>query len=273
MQESIAAKLEAMVAGEPPKIKQEEAASNPDWTRDELILALDLYLKNRPNPPGKDSPEIHELSKLLNRLGQRLFTQGQRADTFRNENGVYMKLMNFRHLDPQYTSKGKTGLTRGAKTDQEVWTEFAHDELHCWRVAQAIIASLDDPEIQSTWLDPELDEGVQEAVEGRMLTRKHLARERNRQLVESKRRQVLKSRGRLVCEVCDFDFAIYYGERGKGFIECHHTKPLATLTEERKTHVDDLALLCANCHRMIHRSRPWLSVLELRELMSRLKHL
>ncbi len=203
VQESIAAELEALVAGEPQKIKLE--ASNPDWTRDEPILALDFYLKNRPSPPGKDSPEIHELSMLLNRLGQRLFSNFELADAFRNENGIYMKLMNFRRLDPQYTSEGKTGLARSAKADQEVWTEFAGDDLHCRQVAQAIIASLDDPEIPLTCLDPELDEGVQEAVEGRMLTRQHLARERNRKLVESKRRQVLKSRGKLVCEVCDFD--------------------------------------------------------------------
>jgi 5-methylcytosine-specific restriction enzyme A len=73
--------------------------------------------------------------------------------------------------------------------------------------------------------------------------------------------------GKLVCEVCDIDFAVRYGDRGKGFMECHHVKPIATLVEGQKTQIDDLALICANCHRMIHRSRPWLSVAQIKNLM------
>src|SRR5580700_2153669 len=90
-----------------PTLSSGEPASNPDWTRDELILALNLYLKYRHKPPGKESPEILELSRVLNQLGEKLFPPEDRADTFRNMNGVYMKLMNFRRLDPQYTSGGK----------------------------------------------------------------------------------------------------------------------------------------------------------------------
>jgi len=76
----------------------------------------------------------------------------------------------------------------------------------------------------------------------------------------------LKQAGRLACETCGFDFEAAYGERGKGFIECHHTKPLADLEHERTTKLDDLALLCANCHRMVHAKRPWLDVSEVRRL-------
>ena len=45
---------------------------NPAWTRDELILALDLYLRRRSAPPGKSSTEVLELSALLNRLAATL---------------------------------------------------------------------------------------------------------------------------------------------------------------------------------------------------------
>jgi predicted RNA binding protein YcfA (HicA-like mRNA interferase family) len=48
--------------------------------------------------------------------------------------------------------------------------------------------------------------------EGRILTRIHRVRERNRALVEKKKQQVLKSEGRLACEGCGFDFACTYGE-------------------------------------------------------------
>jgi 5-methylcytosine-specific restriction protein A len=266
--ESVATELEVLVVGKPVKPKSAAATSNPDWTRDELILALNVYLKHRPNPPGKGSPEIAELSRTLNQLGEKLFLPHTRAATFRNESGVYMKLMNFRRLDADYTADGKTGLPRGAHADEAVWTEFAEDAVRCQQVAEAILAALDDPEVGAAWSESDIDEGLQEAAEGRLLTRKHFARERNRKLVESKRKQAMKRHGKLVCEACGFDFTVRYGHRGEGFIECHHTRPLTTVAEGHKTHIDDLALVCANCHRMIHRGKPWLSVAEVKALVN-----
>jgi 5-methylcytosine-specific restriction enzyme A len=245
----------------------EATASNPDWTRDELILALNVYLKHRPNPPGKTSQEIAEFSRTLQQLGLKLFPPEIRTKTFRNVNGVYMKLMNLRRFDVQYTEGGKTGLKAGAQAEEEVWAEFAGDPVRCRQIAEAIIASIDDPEVGTTWVEPDIEDGIQEAVEGRLLTRKHFARERNRKLVQSKRQRVMKKHGKLACEACGFDFAVHYGDRGNGFIECHHTKPVAMLTEGHKTHIDDLALLCANCHRVIHRGKPWLSVEKLKSLI------
>jgi 5-methylcytosine-specific restriction protein A len=230
-----------------------------------------MYLKHRPNPPGKESGEIISLSLLLNRLGEKLFPPENRSDTFRNENGVYMKLMNFRRLDPEYTTKGKSGLSRGARVEETVWAEFSGDAARCELVANAIIASLDDPEVGVSWIEQDIEGGVQEAPEGRLLTRKHLGRERNGALVKKKLKQALKRYGKLVCQVCEFDFAVCYGDRGSGFIECHHTKPVATLTPGHLTHIDDLALLCANCHRIIHWGRPWLSIEELKILIGQVR--
>jgi 5-methylcytosine-specific restriction protein A len=51
-----------------------------------------------------------------------------------------------------------------------------------------------------------------------------------------------------------------YGELGVGFAECHHRQPLASLPKPRKTTMSDLAILSANCHRMIHRTRPLMTV-------------
>jgi 5-methylcytosine-specific restriction enzyme A len=266
--DDIAATLEGLVVGRPAQSLTQERNSNPDWTRDELIVALNFYLQHRPNPPSKDSKEISDLSRTLNRLGEKLFPPDARGQTFRNANGVYMKLMNFRRLDPQYTGKGKTGLARGAKLEEEVWAEFADDPARCHEVAEAIIATLGDPQVEGAWFEPEI-EGLQEAEEGRLLTRQHVVRERDRRLVDAKIKQVMKRTGKLACEVCKFDFASFYGKRGKGFIECHHIKPVATLATGHKTHINDLALVCANCHRMIHRNRPWLSVAELKAQMVR----
>ena len=63
--------------------------------------------------------------------------------------------------------------------------------------------------------------------------------------------------GRVFCECCGFDFGIAYGEIGDEYIEVHHTKPFSQATAEAGgTHavrVSDMALLCSNCHSMIHR--------------------
>lgn len=109
---------------------------------------------------------------------------------------------------------------------------------------------------------------LQELPEGRILTRLLIARERNRKLVAAaKRNHVLRTCGKLVCEGCGFDFEQVYGGHGSGFIECHDTRPVFTLAAGTKTHIADLALLCTNCHRMVHRRREWLTPDRLKALL------
>lgn len=58
------------------------------------------------------------------------------------------------------------------------------------------------------------------------------------------------------CQACDFDFEARFGEIGKGFIEAHHLKPLSRLKPGQTRKYDvakDFAVLCSNCHRMVHR--------------------
>lgn len=102
--------------------------------------------------------------------------------------------------------------------------------------------------------------------EGEEKGRWHLTRERNQTLVrlaKDRRRQQDPS---LRCDVCGFSFVQRYGERGADFIEAHHIIPLSKLRRSSRTHVEDLALVCSNCHRMLHRS-PELTVPELSSRM------
>jgi 5-methylcytosine-specific restriction protein A len=177
--------------------------------------------------------------------------------------------MNFRRLDPDYTSTGKKGLTRGGVGDDLIWREFASDPARCLQVAAAIARNLAVEPDHISPGDSDDDDFLDEAPEGKLLARVHLRRERNRKLVDSKKKSVVKAGGSLACEVCGFNFKAEYGDRGDGFIECHHTKPLETLEPGSKTHVRDLALVCSNCHRVIHRRRPWLTVEEMRTLIQR----
>ena len=99
--------------------------------------------------------------------------------------------------------------------------------------------------------------------EGLRVLRSYLQVERDRSLVAAKKAAVLIATRRLACEVCTFDFFERYGDRGKEFCEVHHLRPLAS-GGFRQTALDDLAVVCSNCHRMMHRSDRVLSVEELR---------
>ena len=72
---------------------------------------------------------------------------------------------------------------------------------------------------------------------------------------------------KLCCEVCGFDFVARYGELGEGYIKCHHIKPISTYSEEDTIAVDNLVLVCSNCHGMLHRKRPWIGKEELKGLL------
>ncbi|MEJ3404212.1 HNH endonuclease [Rathayibacter sp. YIM 133350] len=115
---------------------------------------------------------------------------------------------------------------------------------------------------------PEAAEDLAEAVEGRILLARHVRRERNPKLRARKIKSVRDAGLQVACEVCGFDFEARYGARGRDYIEVHHVIPLY-VSGERTTRLSDLALLCSNCHRMIHR-RPWVGPAELRELLARL---
>tara|TARA_B100000963_G_scaffold162079_1_gene140930 strand:+ start:518 stop:1333 length:816 start_codon:yes stop_codon:yes gene_type:complete len=105
--------------------------------------------------------------------------------------------------------------------------------------------------------------------EGLIRYKRHKTRERNPYVIKKKKNEFIKKHGKLFCEVCDFDFETTYGDRGKGFIECHHNIPLHEQDTERITRTSDLSILCSNCHRMIHRKKKWLTVSELKKILVR----
>ena len=111
--------------------------------------------------------------------------------------------------------------------------------------------------------EPELEE--LEAPEGRLLYRLHRRLERDRRIVARKKRSAARI-GPLICEVCGFDFEARYGQRGAGYIECHHTTPLSA-SGPVVTSTRDLALVCSNCHRMLHRGPSWISPRALRKVI------
>lgn len=108
------------------------------------------------------------------------------------------------------------------------------------------------------------DEGFPE---GAIKLQQHRRRERRREVIIQAKEQFLKKHGHFFCEACGFDFAKVYGDVGHNFIEAHHTIAVSELKEGDKTFAKDIALLCSNCHRMVHRRRPWLSMDKLKDLV------
>jgi len=228
---------------------------NPKWTREETILALDLYLQLDGIVPSPKSQEVIELSHVLRSLPYH--QDAAKQATFRNPDGVGFKLMNIRQV-----ATGK-GLGNVSNMDRQVWAELGHrkDEVH--RIAQAIKAGI--VAVGSDAL-PDIEE---ELPEGRLLTALHVRRERNPRvrnlLLDARRTQGLR------CDVCQDSKPGLNPLLQEAMFEAHHLVPLAE-AGERKTKLSDLALLCANCHRLVHRAMivhsRWIDIDEAREMLA-----
>jgi 5-methylcytosine-specific restriction protein A len=238
------------------------ATRNPKWTRDELILACDVVARNGWRGLDSDDPRIVELSKLLQLLAA--YPEEQRAPTYRNCNGAARKTFDIATHHPDYSGKP----TNGGKLDVEVLHDFLSRPAEMAAAAQLLRDGLAAGTLQPVPIDEE-DASDEEASapEGRVLYARHRRRERNKALRGKKIASVLKKGGPLACEACGFNFEAVYGERGKGYIECHHVVPLHE-AGEGTTKLSDLALICSNCHRMIHRSAPWPTPAELGQLIT-----
>lgn len=239
-------------------IRGSNRKANLDWTLDEHILALDFYIRHRDKMPGKASKEVAELSQTLRDLAgvNSVIAPG----TFRNPAGAYMKLQNLAAHDPARKKLGKVGLPHGNELERTVWVIYEHDQAGLARDAEAIRASVARlEEITDKPADLDHDEAVSE---GAVVLRLHKTFERDSSIIRKKRLEATS----LDCEVCGFDFFKAYGELGRDFIEVHHRNPVSLMQQKghEKTMLKDLALVCANCHRMLHRRKLALTCDELR---------
>ena len=226
--------------------------------QDEWLLCLELYLRHRHEAslPNGHSAEMQQLSDTLRRIYSALY--GPVDKTFRPPRGIEARVRSFRYLDPLRPNQ-KAG--QPSKEAQAVWNRWGEQPYAAVaQLAQAIRNCLLAEDVWQASEGPAPEYGYT-ASEGKILTRVHTVRERNNKLVDLKKELFQDTHGGvLYCEACRFDFARSYPKHGEGFMECHHIKPLPELQADQKTTLDDLALLCANCHRMIHYRQPWLSM-------------
>jgi 5-methylcytosine-specific restriction protein A len=229
---------------------------NPNWAREEVILALDLYFDCKGRPPTPRDARVRELSEVLRAFPHH--AESARRDTFRNADGVAFKLQNLRQV-----ATGK-GLGNVSRTDKYVWEEFGSDPARVKQLAQLIRAGV---KVAHEFREQGADYEV--FAEGRVVTEAHLRRERNPKL-RSKLLAARRAIGPLTCDVCARQGSGLDVELAQAIFEAHHVLPLSA-GEVRATRLADMALLCACCHRQMHKliamRRQWLTVADLRSVL------
>ena len=107
------------------------------WTREELILALNLYLKLPFGKLDARTPEIIHLGKIIGR----------------NANAVSMRLNNFASVDPYHQQRGIKGLVGGKKQVQPIWDEFIDDKEELIFESERILAKKEHISIEKKYSD------------------------------------------------------------------------------------------------------------------------
>lgn len=235
----------------------------PTWTEDELVLAGALVVTNGWRELRTTDRAVRELSELLRSLPIHR-PEARALPSFRSPDSVSRKTTDFMTNHSSYSGKA----TRCGKLTLLMIEAFTTREAEMLQAARVLEEGVGSGDLHAIPPQPdEVDAAGHTAIEGRLLVRRALARERDPKLRSLKIEQVRRRSSTLKCEVCDFDFARVYGALGEGYIEVHHVTPLH-VSGARETSLDDLVCLCANCHRMCHRSRPgesWRTPTVLRE--------
>ena len=232
---------------------------NPNWNRDETILALEAYFALAGKNSSAKNPQIIALSQTLRALPYH--GEAARRATFRNPDGAAFKVQNLRSLE---TGKGLGNVSR---MDRNIWDEFGAYSAEVTRLATLIRAGIAANHQATT---PEVDDAEEiEFYEGRLLTQSHMRHERSAGL----RKALLKKRqgDARHCDICGEAHSALSAELRATAFEAHHIVPIATVGEGA-TKLSDVALLCATCHRILHRlialRRVWVGLAEAKILIT-----
>lgn len=113
------------------------AAERKLWTRDELILSLNLYLKLPFGKLHSRTPEIIHLANIISR------TAGS----------VAMRLNNFANVDPYHQQRGIAGLSGGKRQVEPIWNEFINNKEELLFESERILAQQENVTIEDKYLD------------------------------------------------------------------------------------------------------------------------
>ena len=107
------------------------------WSREELMLALNLYLKL---PFGKLHSRTPEIIKLASLIG-------------RTPSSIAMRLVNFASVDPYHQNRGISGLSGGRKQVEPIWAEFVNNKSDLLFESERILADMEQNNIETKFAD------------------------------------------------------------------------------------------------------------------------
>jgi len=117
-------------------------ATSPNWSREDLILAFNLYLKIPFGKMHKGNEEVKRLAQILGR---------------RTPDSVAMRLTNFAAIDPYHQQRGVKGMGGGRKQVEPIWNEFVHDQEALVFESERILAEYQHKTIEEAYPEIELD--------------------------------------------------------------------------------------------------------------------
>ena len=203
-------------------------------TTSELIDILTEIMQ----PKGKDS-EINPIRK------DTYFSQKVRNlrshSTFERDN-----LAEYKNEKYYITKKGLDFL-------EDKYEEYEYINSGYFDVEDQKIANLNLLGASNKYFIPE-----EEVSEGKLVTTNSKTRKRSQKL-RNYAFEYYKSKNKIKCEVCGFDFESTYGALGKDYIELHHIKPVSVYEENGEiSNLEEARLnlvpLCSNCHKILHRN-------------------
>lgn len=115
------------------------------WTRDEMILVLNLYLKLPFGKMDSRNPDVIHLAKIIGRTS----------------NAVALRLVNYAAYDPILQQRGITGMSHGGKKCGEYWNEFIHDRERLIFESERILAQL-----EGTTIEKKYEQEIQDIPQG-----------------------------------------------------------------------------------------------------------
>lgn len=148
-------------------------------------------------------------------------------------------------------------LTVESNGEKRRWTFTVVDNLLC--VHANTLYSVDISNFLNNPISLSIEESGGEIisrVEGDSNVRFHKRIERDCNFIRQLKFRYQQHDSLMHCQICGFSYAEKYGDLGKGYIEAHHKIPLSKLEDACQTKESDIIFVCANCHRMIHSTKP-----------------
>lgn len=235
-----------------------EKKTNPDWTREELILALDLYFDLDQGQMHKGHPNVIRVSNELRELN--IHQEIPDLKKFRNPSGISRRLGNFKTMDSGYEGEG---LPNSGKLAKIVFKEFANRRDKLRKEADLIRQLYLGQKSKKSNTAAEF----KVSYKSEFIFQYHKNRETDPLVTKVKREIVLSESKKLKCEVCGFDSFAFYGEMGNDLMEIHYSKELKNEPGLESSDMKDFIIVCSNCHKVLDKNYGLLNTTDLKKII------